>query len=78
MPSAGGASSAESPQAQNSLIREQLQDAAERNLHDGFVFRISALMADLDAAPYGGARYPIEARLDNRTFATFHLDVGVG
>jgi hypothetical protein len=35
-------------------------------------------MADLDAAPYGGARYPIETRLDNRTFATFHLDVGVG
>ena len=36
------------------------------------------MMADLDAAPYGGARYPIEARLDNRTLTTFHLDVGVG
>ena len=35
-------------------------------------------MADLDAAPYGGARYPMEVRLDHRTFATFHLDVGVG
>ena len=35
-------------------------------------------MADLDATPYGGARYPVEARLDNRTFVTFHLDVGIG
>jgi hypothetical protein len=35
-------------------------------------------MADLDAAPYGGARYPVETRLDVRTFVTFHLDVGIG
>src|SRR5262249_44022701 len=34
--------------------------------------------SDLGAAPHGGARYPMEVRLDTRTFATFHLDVGVG
>lgn len=80
-PSRLGADAGTSLQTQNALnarIRERLQDAAERNPGDGFVFRIGAPMADLDAAPYGGARYPIEARLDNRTFATFHLDVGVG
>ena len=33
---------------------------------------------DLDAAPYGGARYPVEARMDARIFARFHLDVGIG
>jgi hypothetical protein len=60
------------------LIRESLQDAAERDLQDGFVFRIGEPMADLDAAPYGGARYPVETRLDVRTFVTFHLDVGIG
>ena len=27
---------------------------------------------------YGGARYPVEARMDERTFARFHLDAGVG
>ena len=59
-------------------IRESLQDAAERDVQDGFDFRIGEPMTDLDAAPYGGARYPVEARLDARTFATFHLDVGVG
>lgn len=73
-----GADADQPQQSQNALIRDRLQDAAERDLRDGFVFRIGAPMADLDAAPYGGARYPIEARLDNRTFATFHLDVGVG
>jgi len=33
---------------------------------------------DLTAAPYGGARYSIEARMDGRAFARFHLDAGVG
>ena len=33
---------------------------------------------DLTAAPYGGACYPIEARMDGRIFARFHLDAGVG
>ena len=68
----------QSPNALNSRIRERLQDAAECHLHDGFVFRIGAPIVDLDAAPYGGARYPVEARVDNRAFVTFHLDVGIG
>jgi hypothetical protein len=33
---------------------------------------------DLDAAPYGGARFPVEARVDDRIFARFHLDTGIG
>lgn len=66
------------PAALSTTIREALQDAAELDLHDGFIFLIGEPMADLDAAPDGGARYPVEARLDARTFTTFHLDVGVG
>jgi len=60
-PSRPGANAGASPQAQNALIRERLQDAAEGDLHDGFAFRIGDPMADVDAAPYGGARYPIVA-----------------
>lgn len=59
-------------------IRDALQDATERDLQDGFIFRIGEAQAELDAAPDGGARYPIEARLDARVFTTFHLDVGIG
>jgi hypothetical protein len=33
---------------------------------------------DLTAPPYGGARYPVEARMDKRIFARFHLDAGIG
>ena len=64
--------------APSDAIRERLQEFAAADLGDGFAFRIDMPMADLDAAPYGGARYPVEARLDSRTFATFHLDVGIG
>lgn len=33
---------------------------------------------ELNTAPSGGARFPIEVKLDGRAFATFHLDIGVG
>ena len=33
---------------------------------------------ELEAAPYNGARYPVEATLDGRTFAKFQLDVAAG
>jgi hypothetical protein len=59
-------------------LLEILQAAAARNLSDFFVFLIGEPTLDLDAAPYGGARYPVEAALDGRTFAKFHLDIGVG
>jgi hypothetical protein len=64
--------------AANVSVREMLQDAAGRDLRDWFVYVIGASTMDLDAAPYGGARYPIECRIDGRIFARFHLDVGIG
>jgi hypothetical protein len=35
-------------------------------------------MMGLDAAPEGGARYPVTASLAGRVFTKFHLDVGMG
>ena len=35
-------------------------------------------MMDLDGAPYGGSRYPVDATMANRTFVKFHMDVGIG
>jgi predicted protein tyrosine phosphatase len=60
------------------VIREMLQQAAGAPLDDWFEFAIAAPIMDLDAAPYGGARFPVEAKMDARVFARFHLDVGVG
>jgi hypothetical protein len=63
---------------QNQIVREMLQSAADVPLGDFFEFTIGPPTLDLTAAPYGGARYPVEARMDERTFARFHLDAGVG
>jgi hypothetical protein len=57
---------------------EYLQEAGRRNLREFFSFRIGKPMMDLDGAPYGGSRYPVEAVMAQRTFVKFHLDVGIG
>ena len=51
-----------------------LQSAADISLGDWFEFAVGPASMDLTAAPYGGARYPVEARMDERIFARFHLD----
>jgi nucleotidyltransferase AbiEii toxin of type IV toxin-antitoxin system len=63
---------------QNQVVREMLQSAADISLGDWFEFVVGPASMDLTAAPYGGARYPVEARMDERIFARFHLDAGVG
>jgi hypothetical protein len=62
----------------NQVVRAMLQSAADISLGDWFEFTVGAPVMDLTAAPYGGARYPVEARMDERTFARFHLDAGIG
>jgi len=62
----------------NQVVREMLQNAADVSLGDWFEYMIGPPVLDLTAAPYGGARFPVEARMDERTFARFHLDAGIG
>jgi hypothetical protein len=72
IPAAGGSDSVAG------IVREMLQSAADVSLGDWFEYKIGPPILDLDSAPYGGARYPIEARMDARIFARFHLDAGIG
>jgi hypothetical protein len=60
------------------IVRQMLQSAADIPLGDWFEYKIGLPILDLDAAPYGGARYSVEARMDGRIFARFHLDAGIG
>jgi len=60
------------------IVRDMLQSAAAYSLGDWFEFNIGPAMMDLDAAPYGGARFPIEASMDGQAFSRFHLDAGIG
>ena len=57
---------------------DHLQRAGGNDIGDFFLFRVSQAIMVLHAAPYGGARYPVEVRLDGRTFVKFHVDVGIG
>jgi hypothetical protein len=59
-------------------LRERLQFAASIELPDFFTFIVGEAMAELNQAPEGGARFPVDARLDGRTFVKFHVDLGVG
>lgn len=59
-------------------LLDRLQTAGAMDAGDWFGYIIGEAVMDLDGAPYGGARYPVEARLDGRPFAKFHLDVGLG
>jgi hypothetical protein len=59
-------------------LLEALQTAAARDTGDFFAYAIGEPMMDLDGAPYGGSRHPVECNLDGRLFARFHLDIGMG
>jgi len=48
----------------NRVVREMLQKVADIPLGDWFEYAIGPPVIDLTAAPYGGARYPGEARMD--------------
>jgi hypothetical protein len=62
----------------NLIVRDMLQDAASFPLGDWFEYTVGPPVLDLDAAPYGGARFPVETRVDGRILARFHLDAGIG
>jgi hypothetical protein len=62
----------------NEMILERLREKAASDLGDYFVFNIGEPVMDIDAAPYGGSRFPVEALMGGRLFVRFHMDVGIG
>lgn len=61
-----------------STVLEVLREVGQLDLEDFFTFVFGDAVQDLDAAPYGGARFPVDARLAGRSFVQFHLDVSSG
>ena len=70
--------SAQGYSAKTTSLRERLQLAAAIALPDFFTFIVGEAMTGLNQAPEGGARFPVDCRLDGRTFVKFHVDLGVG
>lgn len=65
-------------QGNESAVLEVLREAGQLEAEDFFTFVFGSATQDLDAAPYGGARFPVDARLAGRSFVKFHLDVSTG
>jgi hypothetical protein len=59
-------------------VIKRVQQSARIELVDFFTFVIGESQLDLNAAPQGGARYPVVASIAGRVFTKFHLDVGIG
>jgi hypothetical protein len=59
-------------------VRDALQDSVDVNVGDFLTYLIGAASTELQGAPEGGARFPVEARMAGRTFGNFHIDVGIG
>ena len=68
----------EDPKERNHAVRELLEDDAAADLGDFFVYVIGEAVMDLNVPVYGGARFPVEARIDGRRFVNFHIDIAVG
>lgn len=73
-----GAIRVDAPQTQREVVRKHLQQATSIRLEDFFEFLVHPATLDLAAAPEGGLRFPVEAMMDGRIFAKFHLDIGFG
>src|SRR5258707_8383915 len=69
---------AKEPDERRKQVRAMLQDSAAIQLNDYFEFLVGEGREDLEGAPEGGSRYPVDARMDGRGFARFHVDVGIG
>jgi hypothetical protein len=65
-------------EGQRIALREHIRRFAGQHLPDFFEFLIGMATLDLDGAPEGGFRFPVEAVLDGRRFARFHVDIGIG
>jgi predicted nucleotidyltransferase component of viral defense system len=46
--------------------------------NDFFEYLIGEAILDLDNAPYGGCRFPVDCRMAGRRFARFNIDVATG
>jgi predicted nucleotidyltransferase component of viral defense system len=66
------------PAQRREQVRAMLQEPAATRLSDYFEFLVGEAREDLDGAPEGGSRYPVQAQMDGRDFARFHVDVGIG
>jgi hypothetical protein len=66
------------PKERREQVRAMLQEVAATHLNDYFEFLVGEAREDLEGAPEGGSRYPVQVQMDGQDFARFHVDIGIG
>jgi predicted nucleotidyltransferase component of viral defense system len=66
------------PSERRNQLRAMLQEFASIEFRDYFEFQMGQASESPDGAQEGSSRYPVEARMDGREFARFHVNVGIG
>ncbi|GMU23264.1 MAG: hypothetical protein AMXMBFR13_33460 [Phycisphaerae bacterium] len=64
--------------ARLAAVRDELQEAADREMGDFLKYRIGAPSRELQGAPLGGGRFPCQAVLAGKVYTRFHIDLGFG
>jgi len=64
--------------SESEYLMTMLQEESHIELGDYFTFAFRPAMQELDGAPEGGFRFPVEAIMDGRPFVKFHIDIGIG
>lgn len=63
--------------SEEQILRSKLQEAVQNDLGDYFEFLIGQSNFNIEAVPYGGFRFPVEARLAGRKFDSFPIDIAI-
>jgi hypothetical protein len=61
----------------DSALKETLQEICNKPINDFFEFNIVGKGDLLANAPYGGVRYVIESKINEKRFVNFHIDISV-
>ncbi len=64
--------------SESEFLMTMLQKESHIELGDYFTFTFRPAMQELDGAPEGSFRFPVEAIMDGRPFVKFHMDIGIG
>jgi hypothetical protein len=64
--------------SESEYLMTMLQEESHIELGDYFTFAFRPAIQELDGAPEGGFRFPVEAIMDGRPFVKFHVDIGIG
>ena len=60
------------------ILLDKLQERAMVQMDDHFLFQVEPSAKVIEAAPYGGFRFPIRSLVAGRLFVAFSLDIGFG